>query len=90
MVREKLLMWACSIQDESACARTRSQHEDSDSKDERNERHVLRQKKKAIIAYELIHSQRQNISRMNSIKRMTCVQIDPNPLVYEQKFSIVS
>lgn len=56
VVREKLLMWACSIQDESACARTSSQHEDSDSKDERNERHVLRQKKN--IAYELIHSQR--------------------------------
>lgn len=51
MVREKLLMWACSIQDESACARTSSQHEDSDSKDERNERHVVRQKTQVMNSF---------------------------------------
>lgn len=70
VVREKLLMWACSIQDESACARTSSQQEDSHSKDERNERHVLRHKKKTWI-----HSltKTKTFQRMNSVKRMTRV-----------------
>lgn len=89
VVREKLLMWACSIQDESACARTSSQQEDSHSKDERNERHVLRHKKKHRLWIHFL-TKTKTFQRMNSVKRMTRVQINLNPLVYGQNFSIVS